>query len=269
MLKNFPQMHGEFGDISKQMEQLQEHMRKAMEQGDFAARELPGFAARHFRTPPRLGVKVEKPSDILLDQLNLRRDQGLILTEVIPDSAAAKAGLKVHDVLIELNGKTVAADVAQFHKDVAAIKANTKVTAVVFRKGKRETISGLVLPEVKSVTKSSSLPAMPNFKPMVPGTLAAPNHPHARPAVPSGGQTSIVRNNDGFTARERNGDQTITVTGKVQGNKPIVTGIEVKNGTEKSHFSAVAQVPEQQAKQVESLLEMTQKSLNAGASDVK
>src|SRR5262245_31063285 len=59
----------------------------------------------------RLGARLEAPPAALADQLDLPRGQGLLLTEVESDSAAAKAGLKRNDVLLELDGKPVPRDV--------------------------------------------------------------------------------------------------------------------------------------------------------------
>src|SRR5439155_26906636 len=85
----------------------------------------------------RLGVLVTKPSSTLVEQLDLPRGQGLSVEEVHADSAAAKGGLKAHDILLELNGKPVPDDVREFAQIVQDIKAKTPVDAVVMRKGKK------------------------------------------------------------------------------------------------------------------------------------
>src|SRR5205823_433222 len=62
---------------------------------------------------------------------------------------AAKAGLKANDVLLELAGKPVPSDPGAFAKWVHAIKADEEVSAVVLRKGHKEKITGINLPEAK------------------------------------------------------------------------------------------------------------------------
>ncbi|MEO1616178.1 MAG: PDZ domain-containing protein [Planctomycetota bacterium] len=67
-------------------------------------RQIARISASHFASPPKqyqLGVLVEPASDALLTHLGLK-DQGLLVTEVVKDSPAAKAKLQVHDVLIEM-----------------------------------------------------------------------------------------------------------------------------------------------------------------------
>lgn len=260
IFKQFQPLEGDSGDVQKQMEQVREQLRKALEHGGLPAGSgLLGFADRRLMAPPRLGVKVEKPSDALIDQLGLPRDQSLVLAEVLPDSAAAKAGLKANDVLLELNGKPVPADVARFHKDLAAIKANTKVDAVVLRKGKKETIKGLTLPEAKPVTEGRRFPALPRLNRVVPDSPRG----KGRTGAPAASQTTLVRNNDDFTAKERHGDQLITVTGKVVDGKATVAAIEVKDGTETKHFDSMDKVPAEYRDRVHNLVEMAKKGIEA------
>src|SRR5204862_7028162 len=98
----------------------------------------------------RMGVSIERPAAALVEQLDLPKDQGIVLTEVQNDSPAAKAGLKANDILLELNGKPVTSDANEFRKQVAEIKADSDVNATVMRRGRRESIKGLKLPEVKA-----------------------------------------------------------------------------------------------------------------------
>ena len=105
---------------------------------------------------------------MLVEQLDLPKDQGIVVNEVMPDSAASKAGLKAHDILLEVDGKTVTNKLPEFNKQISDIKADTPVDVVVLRKGKRETVKGLSLPE----GPPQSVPA-PNG-PKAPAKPAAP-----------------------------------------------------------------------------------------------
>lgn len=53
----------------------------------------------------RLGVTLSETDDTLRAHLRLATGEGLVVTEVINDSAAAQAGVQQHDVLILLDGK--------------------------------------------------------------------------------------------------------------------------------------------------------------------
>jgi membrane-associated protease RseP (regulator of RpoE activity) len=58
-------------------------------------------AADHFR----IGVTLSEADDTLRQQLRLAAGEGLVVTDVVADSAAAQAGIQVHDVLTMLDGK--------------------------------------------------------------------------------------------------------------------------------------------------------------------
>jgi hypothetical protein len=109
----------------------------------------PGFPGMRFGPHARLGVMVDPASETLADQLGLKKGQGLVVRDVMPDSPASKAGLKAHDVLVELNGKPVPGNVGEFAQMVSEIKADTAVDARVIRKGKEETVKGIKLGEAQ------------------------------------------------------------------------------------------------------------------------
>src|SRR5205823_9171863 len=122
-------------------------MRQMMERMGRMRGAMGGFS---FGGHTRLGVMVHSPSEALVDQLDLPKGQGLVIGQVIPDTPAAKAGLKPNDILLELNGKAVPNNQGDFVRQVQEIKADAKVDIVVLRKGKKETIKDVTLPEDKA-----------------------------------------------------------------------------------------------------------------------
>jgi hypothetical protein len=93
-----------------------------------------------------VGARLEPPSAVLVDQLDLPRGQGLVVRGLVPKSAAARAGLRLHDIVLELAGKAVPSTLEAFDKQVRALKPNTPVDVVLMRKGRKEKVKGLVLP---------------------------------------------------------------------------------------------------------------------------
>jgi S1-C subfamily serine protease len=79
--------------------------------------------------------------------LNLKKGQGLVVQNVMPGSPAEKAGVKPHDVLVEVNGKPVPDDPGQFTQMLGEVKDDAGVDLVVIRKGKPETLKGIKLNE--------------------------------------------------------------------------------------------------------------------------
>jgi hypothetical protein len=95
----------------------------------------------------RLGVHTKPPTDDLVEQLNLPRDQGQLVLKVVHDSPAAAAGLKPSDILLEINDRPVPKTAGEFLRAPEGIKADVPVNVIVLRKGKKEEIKGLKLRE--------------------------------------------------------------------------------------------------------------------------
>jgi hypothetical protein len=86
-----------------------------------------------------LGVKVQDVGETLRDQLSLKENEGVLVTEVKPGSPGEKAGLKEHDILLKLEGKTVT-DRWQFRADVLSALGKAEFDLEILRSGKKETI---------------------------------------------------------------------------------------------------------------------------------
>ncbi len=86
-----------------------------------------------------LGVRVQEVGETLRDQLSLRENEGVIVTEVKSGSVAEKAGLKEHDILLKLDGKTIS-DRWQFRADILSVFGKPEFQLDVLRSGKKETV---------------------------------------------------------------------------------------------------------------------------------
>jgi beta-lactamase regulating signal transducer with metallopeptidase domain/membrane-associated protease RseP (regulator of RpoE activity) len=289
--KMMEEMQRRMAQQDAQIKKMVEEMQKRMQQGGFGGVGVlppgnfgPAFGGNAFRFgglrgSGRLGAMVEKPSAALVEQLDLPKDQGIVLTEVKTDSAAAKAGLKANDILLELNGKPVASDPQEFRKQLASIKADQSVDAVVLRKGKRESVKGLKMPEAKPEDergfgnfgpgivigpdglkidgKMLPIPAIPNIAELVP--------PVAIPPIPPGGNAfggaganktlSISINNDRFTIHSRDDALNINVSGKLEDGKAVMESATITDGGKKVTADSMDKVPEKYRDAVKKLLE--------------
>ena len=95
----------------------------------------------------RLGVSVGAVSPELADQLGIVAKDALLIKEVKSDSPADKAGLRVNDVLLEIDDKTVGGTPGMLRERLKEVKPDTEVEALVYRKGKKERLKELKLPE--------------------------------------------------------------------------------------------------------------------------
>jgi serine protease Do len=89
----------------------------------------------------RLGITVEELSPQLADYFGTK--DGVLVSSVIDDSAAGKAGLKAGDVITAINGRTVD-DPADVRRAVQEIGENGEFTLAIVRDRKPQTVQGKV-----------------------------------------------------------------------------------------------------------------------------
>jgi serine protease Do len=85
----------------------------------------------------------------LAESFGLDKNVGVLVTEVEPESPAAKAGLKQGDVILKMNGKEVRSN-ESLRNTISLMAPGTKIDLVVFRDGKERDIKV----EVGSLSKS-------------------------------------------------------------------------------------------------------------------
>ena len=87
-----------------------------------------------------LGVETHEVTAGKAKELKLSAERGVVLGKIVPDSPAAKAGLKENDVVTEINGQRVEG-AAQFRRMIQEIPAGRTVQLSVWRDGRTQTIS--------------------------------------------------------------------------------------------------------------------------------
>jgi serine protease Do len=87
-----------------------------------------------------LGVESQEISAEKAKELKLPAERGVLLERIVPDSPAAKAGLKDSDVVTEINGQRVEG-AAQFRRMIHEIPAGRAVQLTVWRDGRAQSIS--------------------------------------------------------------------------------------------------------------------------------
>ncbi|HPD47598.1 MAG TPA: DegQ family serine endoprotease [Anaerohalosphaeraceae bacterium] len=79
----------------------------------------------------------EKISSDLAEAFGLKSTNGVLITEVVPDSPAEKAGLERRDVIIKMNDQNVE-DWQSFRNAIAMLKPGTRIDLTVVRDGKQK-----------------------------------------------------------------------------------------------------------------------------------
>jgi serine protease Do len=86
-----------------------------------------------------LGVGVSEVSADKVKALKLPEERGALLGKIVPDSPAAKAGLKENDVVLEINGQRIEGT-EQFRRMIHEIPAGRTANLTVWRDGRSQNI---------------------------------------------------------------------------------------------------------------------------------
>jgi len=87
-----------------------------------------------------LGVESQEVTSDKAKELKLPAERGVLLGRIVPDSPAAKAGLKDNDVITEINGQRVEGE-AQFRRMIHEIPAGRSAQFTVWRDGKAQSFN--------------------------------------------------------------------------------------------------------------------------------
>ena len=105
-----------------------------------------------------LGVGVSEVSSEKAKALRLPEERGAVLGGIVPDSPAAKAGLKEDDVVLEVNGQRVEG-AEQFRRMIREIPSGRTASLTVWRDGRSQNIR--VTLGKPDTSKLKVLPQMP------------------------------------------------------------------------------------------------------------
>ncbi len=84
-----------------------------------------------------LGVQIQDLSAQLGDHFKVKDGKGVLVSEVVDDSPAKKAGLKAGDIVTKVNDKEIA-NAADLTSTIRSYEPNTKVSVSVIRDGKKK-----------------------------------------------------------------------------------------------------------------------------------
>ena len=83
----------------------------------------------------RLGVEVQTMNQALADSFKLTSPNGALVAKVLPDGAAAEAGIKVGDVILKFNGDPII-DAGSLSQRVGVATPGEKASIEIWRNGK-------------------------------------------------------------------------------------------------------------------------------------
>ena len=87
-----------------------------------------------------LGVVIQPITPELAQSFGLANEQGALVSEVVKEGPAEKAGIKVGDIILEFNGKKIN-EMNELPRLVAATPSGTKAPVKLLRDGKEEAVA--------------------------------------------------------------------------------------------------------------------------------
>ena len=87
-----------------------------------------------------LGVVIQEVTADLAESFGLDRPRGALVSQVLPDSPAARAGLQASDVILQFGGRPVE-NSGDLPRMVGVTKPGTKIPLQVWRKGKMQAVT--------------------------------------------------------------------------------------------------------------------------------
>ena len=138
-----------------------------------------------------IGVRAQTITPLLAAGLRLKRDQGAILGDVIPGGPGARAGLRVGDIVLTLDGKPIE-NGRQFHVNLYRRALGDRVRVEILRGDRRATVTVSVAERVDPLSEARAL-ADPR-KNVVPrlGILAVTLGPQPASGRGIRGRTAVV-----------------------------------------------------------------------------
>lgn len=83
-----------------------------------------------------LGVGIQPLTPDMAEWFGVKESRGIVVSQVVPDSPADKAGLKQDDVILELDGQPVG-EVGAFRSQIAMTPAGKEINLTISRNGER------------------------------------------------------------------------------------------------------------------------------------
>ena len=103
-----------------------------------------------------LGVQIQPVTKDLADSLGLKKAEGALVGETIPNSPAAKAGIKASDVVTAVNGKPIK-DAHDLANTIGGLAPKTEVKLSIVHNGTEKTVS-LALGKMPSQVEANASP---------------------------------------------------------------------------------------------------------------
>jgi beta-lactamase regulating signal transducer with metallopeptidase domain len=257
--------------LKKAMEQYQRAMDESLKQleqgGQFRWQTpfAPGQGAHNFqwnvKQPTgrgRFGIHPEAVPEPLIEQLDLPKGLGVLLTQVVKDSPADKAGLRANDILLKIGDKDVPSDPTAVAKLIADLKSGDPFEATVLRKGKKMvmkvTLPEATKPAAKEAVRERVTEKLKDLR-KSKGAEESDSINKGRPANVKFSSMAVSVNNDEFTIKAETDEVRYAIEGTLANGKPVPSSISIRSGSDKKQeYKSLDKVPAEHQAAVKQLL---------------
>jgi len=204
----------------------------------------------------RLGIRMERITPVLVEQLGLADGIGIVVVDVIDGSVAAKVGFKPNDVLVEFAGKPVTDVPEELSRRVNEARGNEKLDAVVIRKGKKVELKGIELPELRQPFPRRDIqPRIPDVNPAPRGNGRREEDPNDRkPNNAPGNSVTVATSNGAFTIKAVQDGVHYLITGTNGDDGIVLSGVAIDDDGKSHKTDQIDKVPEEYRSTVKKLL---------------
>jgi serine protease Do len=126
-----------------------------------------------------MGVHIQDVTPALAKQFKVPEASGAVVTEVQPRSPAERAGLKIEDVIIEVNGRPVR-DSRNLRLQVSQLPPETRVPVKILRNGREQTVQVVLRELPQDLASAGSQPGQPESSVTLEGVTVGDLDANAR-----------------------------------------------------------------------------------------
>lgn len=106
-----------------------------------------------------LGVQIQELTDGLRDYFKVKSDDGVLISEVVEDSPAEKAKLKVGDIIVSVNGDGVSTT-SELQRAISREGSGADVSLEVIRKGRKKDYTATLGSQKNNFSWTGKMPMM-------------------------------------------------------------------------------------------------------------
>ena len=189
------------------------------------------------------GLRLERASVVLRQQLALKRGAGLVVAEVAPQSRAARAGFAQHDVLVRLDDQWLLLP-EQFAALVESTERDGPLACTVLRGGRE-----VVIPLAGAPRRTGPVPAALRPAPSALKVAAPVSSAGTQGAVVAGvprrvAAETLLRHDADYQIRLTGGDETRLLVSEPSGRVVFNATIDTPEGRSRMPVAVRARVEE-------------------------